>query len=224
MDDAATGVDHRALRLRERKRCRTNRHGIGQRSEGEPGQRTRVRFAGRDRRPRDVGRHVDEHGPGPSAARDRERLVDRRRNIARALAGDRVLDDRRRHADHVGLLERVGPAQVRADLARDRDQRHGVHLRVGERRYEVRRPGARGDERDADAAARAAYPSAARPAAASWRTRTWRRPLPCRASWIGRLAPPGSPNSTSTPSAARARIRASAARMRRLEFEDVLGN
>src|SRR3954470_22727735 len=59
-----------------------------------------------------------------------------------------------------------------------------------------------------------ASPSAAWPPPASWRTSTWRLPASTNASYVGRLAPPGSPNTTSTPSAFRHSITALPARMR----------
>src|SRR5215472_5183748 len=50
-----------------------------------------------------------------------------------------------------------------------------------------------------------AYPSAANTAPCSWRVRMWRTPLPSSASYSGMIAPPGYPNTSSTPSARRQR-------------------
>ena len=124
----------------------------------------------------------------------------------------RVLDDRDRDAGDVALLERVGADQVRAHLAGDADERRRVHPRVGDRRDEVRRARARGRDRDADAAGRARVALghvARRPArgarargGSSCRARTRRRSAGSRR--------PGSPKTTSTPSASSERRIASA--------------
>jgi hypothetical protein len=63
-----------------------------------------------------------------------------------------VLGHRHRHADDVGLLEGVGAEQARGLLAGDREHRHGVHVRVGERRDEVRGTGAGGRHAHAELA------------------------------------------------------------------------
>ncbi len=63
-------------------------------------------------------RDVDEHRARAARARDVERLVDRPRDLLRVLDHERVLDDRHRDADRVGLLEAVGAEQLGADLAR----------------------------------------------------------------------------------------------------------
>ena len=65
-----------------------------------------------------------------------------------------MLRDRHRDAADVGLLEGVGADGGAGDLAGDRDDRHGVHVGVGERRHEVRRAGAGGRHADADLAGR----------------------------------------------------------------------
>ena len=63
-----------------------------------------------------------------------------------------MLDDRQRDAGRVDLLERVAADQLAANLAGDADERRRVHPRVGDRRHEVRRAGARGRDRNAWAA------------------------------------------------------------------------
>src|SRR5215469_947517 len=55
-----------------------------------------------------------------------------------------------------------------------------------------------------------AYPSAANTAPCSCRVRMWRTPLPSSASYSGMIAPPGYPNTRSTPSARRQRRTTSA--------------
>ena len=56
---------------------------------------------------------VDEHRPRPPAARDGERLPDRRRDVLDARHQEVVLGDRQRDAGDVGLLERIRAEQLR---------------------------------------------------------------------------------------------------------------
>ena len=142
-------------------------------------------------------------GPGrPLRAMWNASLTMRGMSSARSTS-QRVLDDRHRDAVDVRLLEGVGADQVRRHLAGDAHDRRRVQVGVGDRGDQVGR--ARG--------------------------RTWRwPPRPCRwpgrspppcgrrpargaqvvadgvldaaqASYSGRMAPPGSPNTSVTPSA-----------------------
>ena len=63
-----------------------------------------------------------------------------------------VLGDRHGDAGDVGLLEGVGPDQGAPDLAGDRDDRNGVHLRVGQRGHQVGGARTRGGHHHADLA------------------------------------------------------------------------
>ncbi len=63
-----------------------------------------------------------------------------------------VLRDRHRDAADVGFLEGVGADRLGGDLAGDRDERHGVHVRVRDRGDQVGGAGARGGHADADLA------------------------------------------------------------------------
>ncbi len=96
-----------------------------------------------------VLRDVDEHGAGATGRRDLERRGDRAGDVLGALDQERVLGDRHRDADDVGLLEGVRAHEGREHLARDADDRHGVHVGVGDRGDEV--GGARAGGRDGDA-------------------------------------------------------------------------
>ena len=114
-------------------------------------------------------------GPGPPAARDLERLGDGQRNLVGIHDHGRVLRDRQRDADDVGLLEGVLAEQRARDVAGDRHHRDRVHHRRGQAGDEVDRP------RTADVAIATPTPRVARlnPSAAcappcSWRTRMWR--------------------------------------------------
>ncbi len=114
MDDAATGVDHRALRLGERERCRANRRGIGER-----GGRARAADA-LDASPGATGARATSVGTSTSTGPGRPLHATVNASwIAGATSRGRshaiaCLTIGARHADHVGLLERVRAAQVRA--------------------------------------------------------------------------------------------------------------
>ena len=130
VDHAAAGVDHRALRSRQRL-CRladlllVALHARLIAGQAQVGDRLVV-----DLRSRQVLRDVDENRPRAARAGDVEGLVDRPRNLLRARDHERVLDHRHRDADRVGLLEAVGAEQFGAHLAGDEDDRHRVHHRV----------------------------------------------------------------------------------------------
>ncbi len=113
-----------------------------------------VRVREVERRLLEVARHVDEHRPAPSAARDVEGGPHRRRDLADVGDEPRVLDDRHRDPGDVALLERVRADQARAHLARDADEGRRVHPGVRDRRDEVRRARTGCRDRDADPARR----------------------------------------------------------------------
>src|SRR6267378_2058175 len=69
-----------------------------------------------------------------------------------------------------------------------------------------------------------AYPCAACPPPASCLTRMCLIPPSTNASYVGRFAPPGRPNTTSTPSAFRHSIKASTARIAASSFRIRLGD
>ena len=88
------------------------------------------RGASRHRGFEHVGGNIDEHRPGPPGAGQGERFSDRCRDIARIANQDVVFGDRLGDRADVGFLEAVGPHEARADLPRDRHDRHAVHERV----------------------------------------------------------------------------------------------
>jgi hypothetical protein len=152
--DAAAGVEHRPPRRGERPRGELHLAPVRPRARVVAGQVGRARRAVARGTAGHVDRHVDEHRTRPPGGRQVQRVGDRLRRVVGALDRDRVLDDRRGDAEHVGLLERVRAAQGGADLAADEHGRHGVHVRVADRRDEVRRARAAGRERDAGPAGR----------------------------------------------------------------------
>ncbi len=97
---------------------------------------------------------VDEHRSGPAGAGDVERLGDGPRDLVGL--GHQVVVLRHRHGDaaDVGLLEGIGADGGRGHLAGDRDERHRVHVGVGDRRHQVGRPRSRGRHADAHPAGR----------------------------------------------------------------------
>ena len=91
-------------------------------------------------------------GAGAAGGGDVERRLEDGGNLLHILDEPGVLDDRHRDSRDVALLERVGADQRRAHLARDADERRGVHPRIRDRRHEVRRTGAGGGDGDTGAA------------------------------------------------------------------------
>ena len=143
VDDPAAAVDHGALGVGERLGRDADLldvavgRGLVAGQLGRAGGRRVV-----DVRADQVLRDVDEHRAGAAGRGDVEGLVDVVGDLARIGDQQRVLDDRQRDADDVGLLEAVRADQVGAHLAGDEDGRDRVHHRVGDGRDEVRRAGA----------------------------------------------------------------------------------
>jgi hypothetical protein len=108
---------------------------------------------------------VHENGTGTTRAGDLERRGDRAGDVLGRLHQDRVLGDRHRDADDVGLLERVRAHQAGEHLTGDRDDRDGVHVGVRDRGDEVRRTGAGGGDGHADLAGGGGVPLGGVPAA-----------------------------------------------------------
>ena len=99
-----------------------------------------------------VFRDVDEHGARAAGRGDLVGRGDRAGDLGGVLHEERMLGHRHGDADDVGLLEGIRAHQGREDLACDREQRHRVHVGVGDRRDEVRRARPRRRDRDADLA------------------------------------------------------------------------
>ena len=83
-------------------------------------------------------------GPGPAGPGQVKRLLDDPRDVLGVLDQVMVLGDRPGDLDHRRFLERVGADDVPGNLAGDGDQRHGIHLGVGQAGDQVERPGAGG--------------------------------------------------------------------------------
>ena len=92
-------------------------------------------------------------GPGRPCCGDPERLGDRAGQIDRVPDELVVLRHRQGDAGDVDLLEGVLAQEGGGHVAGDRDERHGVQLRRGDRRDEVRRGGTGRAQADADPAA-----------------------------------------------------------------------
>ena len=106
----------------------------------------------------DVLRDVHEHRARPPGGCDVKGSGDRPGNVFRLGHHEVVFGDWHGDSADVRLLERVGAQQRRANLAGDGHHRHGVQVRVGNRRHQVRGPGPGGGDADANLAGRDCVP------------------------------------------------------------------
>ncbi len=152
-EDAAAGVDDRALRF-EDETCGLLDHpwvALGVRPV--PGERIEhVLIAGPVPRHlvlQHVLRDIDQCGAGAAGGGDVERLANRHRDVVGRHDELVVLGARAGDPDGVALLERVGADRCGRDLTGDRHHRHRVHVRVHQRGDEVGRGRTGGHHRDA---------------------------------------------------------------------------
>ena len=144
LEQVEPGDDHRALGGRE-----AGTRGLERRSRGRGGGQGRPapRGAGLGLRGGGEGdRQIEMHGPLARLGRDRERLVDRRRDPARfgAQAGLGHAREDRAVVEH---LVGVGELLDRVDHPREHDQRHAVLLGIDDDVEGVGKPRAdRGDQ------------------------------------------------------------------------------
>ena len=157
-DHAAADVQDGALRLEDQPGGLADLLGVRPGHRAVAGQvqlvRPLVRRGGLQRGLRDV----DEHRAGAAGGGDVERLGDGARDLGRVGHEEVVLGDRHRDAADVRLLEGVRADRRGSDLAGDRHDRDRVHVRVGERRDQVRGAGPRRRHAHADAAGRRGVP------------------------------------------------------------------
>ena len=158
LEDAATGVDHRALRLAHEPGGVLDLLGVALGGGLVAGQVDRLGPVPVHRLVGDVLRHVDEHRTGATGGGDVERLPDHPRDVGRVGDQPVVLGDRHGDADGVALLEGVGPDHRVGHLAGDDHQRDAVHVGVAERRDDVGRRRAAGDHGHAGAAGHVRVP------------------------------------------------------------------
>ena len=155
-DDAAPGVDHGLLRLGHEGQDLPQRLVVGAVLLRHIGI---AKIGGRgvhglEFRLLDVLGYVDNDGPGPAAPGEVERLLHDPRQLLDVHHEVGMLHHRQRHPEKVGLLERHLADELRHDLTRDRHERDGVHVRVRDRRNEVRRARPAGRHAHADLAGR----------------------------------------------------------------------
>ncbi len=161
VDDAAAGVDERALRFAE------HAEEIGTRSIGERAARELVHAlakAGNRQPPRaledtlpvlHILRHVEHHRAGPAGARDLECGAHRRLEPRGIGDQEHMFRDRAHDARHRRFLKRIRADRRGGHLAADHHHRHGVRHRIAHRRHGVGGSGSRRDHAHADLAARA---------------------------------------------------------------------
>jgi hypothetical protein len=111
VDRAAADVQDRALRVLDRLRRLGDLQRMNLFGRPPPGQVNRIRVPEVDLRLLDVLGDVDEYRPGPAAAGNVERRLDRVGQLFDVLDEPGVLDDREGDSGRVGLLEGVGADQ-----------------------------------------------------------------------------------------------------------------
>ena len=157
-DHAAADVEDRALRRRDELggladllAVRTQHRPVaGQVDSRRPGE-GRPRLQG-------IFRDVDEHRPRAPGRGDVEGLGDDARDLGRVGDEVVVLGDRHRDAADVGLLEGITADRRGVDLASDGNDRHRVHVGVGDRGHQVGRTRPRRGHADAHLAGRRGIP------------------------------------------------------------------
>ena len=137
LEDAATGIDHRPVRLGHQPRRVLHLLGVT----------LHVRLVAREVdavRPvpvhllvRHVLGQVDEHRSRTPGRRHVEGLAHDARDLARVGHEPVVLRDRHRDADRVALLERVGADHRVRHLPGDHHDRDRIHVGVAQRRHDV---------------------------------------------------------------------------------------
>ena len=150
-DDTATHVEHGTLRLEHQLGRGGDLLAVRLRDRAVAGQVELRRPRERHRTLLRVFRDVDEHGAWATRRGDVVRRGQRRGHVFGALHEDRVLRDRHRDPHDVDLLEGIRSHRGREHLAGDREQRHRVHVGVGDRGDEVGGTRTGGRDRDADA-------------------------------------------------------------------------
>src|SRR5690606_24267859 len=132
-DDAAAGVDHRALGLHQFLYRLADLAGMATRHRRVGAHLDLFRELVRQLHLRGglVFRDIDQHRAGAAGGGDIERLAHDLGNVLGAADHEAVLHDRAADADHVGFLEGVIADPVRADLSGDDDHRDGIHVGGG---------------------------------------------------------------------------------------------
>ena len=147
VEHRATGVDDQSGGLLDLLGMRTGRRPIaGQVDLGRPGELRRGLQG--------VFGNVDENWPGPAGSGDVEGLGNRSRDLVWIGHQVVVLGDRHGDPADVGFLEGVGADGRAGDLPGDRDDRDGVHVRIGDRCHEVGGAGTAGRHAHADPSGR----------------------------------------------------------------------
>ncbi len=86
-----------------------------------------------------VHRYIYQHGTAPPRARDIESSFEYLGGVLGALEKIAVLDKRLGGARYIRLLKHVAPKLVGIHLTGYYNHRHGIHIRRGYRRYEIKR-------------------------------------------------------------------------------------
>ena len=161
LNDAATRVENRLLRLANHLEDRTNLIGMDATNFRVIARQIHFRIIiniARHQIQLDILRNIDQHWAGSSRSCNVKRLFDDPGNIFGLRHQIVMLGDGPTNFDHRGFLKRITPNQVSGDLCRDRDQRNAVHLRIGDRGYQIRRSRTTGPHADPHEIRRAGNP------------------------------------------------------------------
>ncbi len=139
-DDATADVEHRLLGLRDQLSRSLDLLPVGFGHRPVPRQIDLRRPDERRLGLLGILRDVHQHGTGATRRGDLVGSRDRAGDVFGTLDQEGVLRDRHRDPHDVGFLERISAHEAREDLARDAQQRHGVHVGIRDRRDEVRGP------------------------------------------------------------------------------------
>ena len=117
--------------------------------------------------------NIDQHWSGSSGTSNVERFFDDARNVFCFRDQIVMLGDGTTDLDHRRLLKGVAANKSRGDLSGNRDHRNAVHLRVSNRRDEIRRTWTTCPHTDANAVGRPRHPlrSECPPLFMSWKDR-----------------------------------------------------
>ena len=102
----------------------------------------------------DIFGNIDQHRPGPSAGRDVKRFLHRLGEIVHVFHQHIVLGAGPADTDIIGFLKRIVADEICRNLPGKRNQRHRIHVRIGQAGDDIGHARARGHQHNASLAGR----------------------------------------------------------------------